>query len=109
MPEHIPVPLEACRAARVDDQRRTVPMSCRGARRPFAFGPFLSLKLTRNGSRPLSFRLYGIPARVCGVQYSALSLWHWQLQLARRAHISLLLFAPTGPGPTEGWGWGWGW
>ena len=28
MPEHSPVPPEACRGPRVDDQRRTVPMSC---------------------------------------------------------------------------------
>ena len=47
MPEHSPVPLEACRAARSDDQHRTVPMSHRGARRPFAVG----IVTTQNGSR----------------------------------------------------------
>ena len=40
MPEHSPVPPEACRGPRVDDQRRTVPMSRRGADRGFAFVPF---------------------------------------------------------------------
>ena len=39
MPEHSPVPPEACRGPRVDDQRRTVPMSGKGARRPFGFVP----------------------------------------------------------------------
>jgi hypothetical protein len=34
MPEHSPVPPEACRGPRVDDQRRTVPTSRRGASRP---------------------------------------------------------------------------
>ena len=40
MPEHSPVPPEACRGARVDDQRRTVPTSRRGASRSFCFGRF---------------------------------------------------------------------
>jgi hypothetical protein len=31
MPDHSPVPAEACRGPRVDDQRRTVPTSRRGA------------------------------------------------------------------------------
>ena len=39
-PEHSPVPPEACRGPRVDDQRRTVPMLGRGARRPLCFGRF---------------------------------------------------------------------
>ena len=40
MPEHSPVPPEACRGPRVDDQRRTVPMLGRG---PFRLGRFGSL------------------------------------------------------------------
>jgi hypothetical protein len=43
MPEHSPVPPEACRGPRVDDQRRTVPTSRRGASRAFAFGAVLRL------------------------------------------------------------------
>lgn len=43
MPEHSPVPPEACRGLWVDDQRRTVPTSRRGASRAFAFGSFLRL------------------------------------------------------------------
>jgi hypothetical protein len=37
MPEHSPVPPEACRGPRVDDQRRTVPTSRRGASSAFRF------------------------------------------------------------------------
>ena len=40
MPEHSPVPPEACRGARVDDQRRTVPTSRRGRQKSFRFGRF---------------------------------------------------------------------
>jgi hypothetical protein len=40
MPEHSPVLPKACRGPRVDDQRRTVPTSRRGASRPLGFGLF---------------------------------------------------------------------
>ena len=47
MPEHSPVPPEACRGARVDDQRRTVPTSGRG-RNLSVLAAFVP---TQNGSR----------------------------------------------------------
>jgi hypothetical protein len=44
MPEHSPLPPEACRGPRVDDQRRTVPMSAQiGASRALGSWPVLGL------------------------------------------------------------------
>ena len=47
MPEHSPVPLEACRAAKSDDQHQTVPTSRESARKRFGFVRFCTVPRAR--------------------------------------------------------------